>query len=73
MFRYTTLSVEEKTIRTPVKTPRPNGALLEMLAPKSHTSSAKIGWRCTKEGAMWRIGHAETVNLPSHMPTMKIR
>ena len=39
-FRYTTISVEEKTIRTPVKTPPTNGAPLEMLAPKSHTSLA---------------------------------
>ena len=72
--RYRTLEVEEKTIRTPVKTPPTNSTLpLEMLAPKSHTSLAKMDLRLMKEGAMWRTGYVAPVNLRSHMPTMKIR
>ena len=72
--RYRTLEVEEKTIRTPVKTPPTNSTLpLEMLAPKSHTSLAKMDLRRMKEGAMWRTGYIDTANLRSHMPTMKRR
>ena len=72
-FRYRTLAVEKKTIRTPAKTPPTNSTPLEMLAPKSHTSLAKMESRRMKEGAMWMIGYVDTVNLRSHMPTMKIR
>ena len=62
-----------KTIRNRVKTPPTNSTPLEMLAPKSHTSLAKMDLRRMKEGAMWRTGYVDTVNLPSHMPTMKRR
>ena len=72
-FRYRTLAVDEKAIRNPVKTPPTNSTPLEMLAPKSHTSFAKMNLRRTKEGAMWRTGYVDSVNLRSHMPTMKIR
>ena len=48
-FRYRTLAVEEKTIRTPVKTPLTNSTPLEMLAPKSHILS-KDGLEAHVEG-----------------------
>ena len=72
-FRCRMLAMEEKTIRTPVKNPPTNSTLLEMLAPKSHTSSAQMDMRSMKERAMWRTGYVDTVHLRSHMPTMKIR
>ena len=60
-------------IRTPVKTPPTNSTPLEMLAPNSHISLAKMDLRRMKEGAMWRTGYVDSVNLWSHIPTMKIR
>ena len=53
--------------------PSTNSTCLEMLAPKSHTSFAKMDLRRMKEGAMWRTGYVDIVNLRSHTPTMKIR
>ena len=46
-------------------------ALLLNARPKSHTSLGKMDLRRMKEGAMWRIGYVDTVNLRSRMPTTK--
>lgn len=54
---------EMTTLRSPVKTPPTERTPLEMIAPKSHTSLAKMDLRRMKEGAMWRIGYVDTVNL----------
>ena len=61
--RYVTLS----RLHLPV-------ALLLKCSPRSHirsTSLAKMDLRRMKEGAMWRIGYVDTVNLRSRMPTTK--
>ena len=39
----------------------------------SRSDSGLYPLRRMKEEAMWRIGHVDTVNLRSHMPTMKGR
>ena len=67
-----TSAVGKKTIRTPVKAP-PTNSTLEMLAPTSNTSLAKVDLRRMKELVMWRTGYVDSVNPRSHEPTMKIR